>query len=102
MEQIPLQLLYRRVALKEIKEDDSKTAGGIYIPDSAKDKNPDVAKALVVAVGDGLDDKTLQVFPMALKVGMKVVYRPGYAHKYKIEGEEYLLTNEAEIMAVIG
>jgi chaperonin GroES len=91
------QLLYRRVAIKEIKEE-LKSAGGIILH---QEKKPEVAKGEVVAVGDGYNDQTGKTTPMALRVGQKVMYRPGYANIYTYLGEEYVFTNEADVMAVI-
>ncbi len=84
--------------LVERIEAESKTAGGIVLPDSAKEK-PQRGK--VVAVGDGkvLDDgshRTLQV-----KKGDQVLFTSYSGTDLKVDGKEYLIMDESDIMAVI-
>lgn len=82
------------VLLKPAVAED-KTASGILLPDSAKEK---AKKGEVIAVGPGkyIDGK-LQ--PMAVKVGEKVLY--SWGDDLKIDGEEYILVSESNIQAVI-
>lgn len=90
-----------RVLLSEIEvKEESKTAGGIIIPDSAK--TDDVKKAIVEAVGDGLFTQNGVAIPMSLKVGDEVIL-PGYHQgvEVKIEGKKYLLMRESEVLMVI-
>ena len=80
-------------------EAENKTAGGIVLPDSAKEK-PQRGK--VVSVGDGkvLDDGTLR--KLQVKKGDVILFkRYGEASEIKIDGKEYLIMPESDIMAVI-
>ncbi len=85
-----------RILLKRI-EAEQKTAGGILIPDNAKEKP---AEALVVAVGNGkaLDNGTRKA--CEVKVGDKVLFGKWSGTEVKIGGEEHLLVKEEEILAV--
>lgn len=86
-----------RILLKRI-EAEQKTAGGILIPDNAKEKP---IEGKVVAVGNGkiLDNGARQ--SSTLKVGDKVLFGKWSGNEIKIEGEEFLLIKEDEILAVI-
>lgn len=79
-------------------EGDEKTAGGIFLPDSAK-KKPQEGK--VVAVGNGrvLDDGSVK--PLSVKVGDVVVYSKYGGTEVTIEGEELVILDEDQIYAVV-
>ena len=93
-----LHPLADRVILQRAEAED-KTAGGILLPESAKDK-PKEGK--VVAVGEGkiLDDGTR--LKMSVKVGNRVLFSSYAGTEVKVSGEEYLIMNESDILAVIG
>ncbi|GAA4859329.1 co-chaperone GroES [Luteimonas vadosa] len=93
-----LKPLYDRVVVKPI-EADEVTAGGIVIPDNAKEKP---TKGEVVAVGEGkpLDNGSLRA--PKIKVGDKVIYGQYSGSAYKHEGTEYKIVREDDILAVIG
>jgi chaperonin GroES len=84
--------------LVERIEAESKTAGGIVLPDTAKEK-PQRGK--VVGVGDGkiLDDGTLR--QMQLKKGDQVLFTSYAGTEIKVDGKEYLIMAESDVMAVI-
>lgn len=86
-----------RILLKRI-EAEEKTAGGILIPDNAKEKP---VEARVVAVGSGkiLDNGTRRA--LDVKVGDKVLFGKWSGSEVKIDGTEHLLVKEDEILAVI-
>ena len=89
--------LHDRILLKR-KTEEERTAGGLYIPDSAKER---ATQATVVAVGKG---RTLQdgtVIPLKLKVGDSVLFGKYAGSEIKQDGEELLLMREDEILAVI-
>lgn len=73
---------------------ENKTAGGIIIPDTAKEK-PKQGK--VVAAGPGKIDE-----PMALKVGDEVLYGQYSGTELKIEGKDYLIMRESDVYAIVG
>ncbi|HNX21375.1 MAG TPA: co-chaperone GroES [Bacteroidales bacterium] len=74
-------------------EAEQKTAGGIIIPDTAKEKPQ---KGTVVAVGPGKKDE-----PMTVKVGDAVLYGKYAGTELSLEGENYLIMKESDILAII-
>jgi chaperonin GroES len=92
----PLQPLGDRVIIEEVMDTTEKTASGIYLPESAQDK--ETKKGKVVAVGAGrYEDGDL--IPMSVKVGDTVIY--GWGDKVKLNGTEYVIVRENEITAII-
>ncbi|MBC7988281.1 MAG: co-chaperone GroES [Luteimonas sp.] len=93
-----LKPLYDRVVVKPI-EADEVTAGGIVIPDTAKEKS---TKGEVIAIGGGkaLDNGTLRA-PL-VKVGDKVIYGQYAGSSYKQDGVEYKVIKEDDILAILG
>ncbi len=87
-----------RVILKQSDEAESKSSGGIIIPDTAKEK-PQEGK--VVAVGKGKIDENGKPIKMNVKVGDKVLYSKYGGTELKYEGEEYLIMSESDILAII-
>jgi chaperonin GroES len=79
--------------LVEAAPAETKTAGGLIIPDTAKEKP---MKGTVVAVGNGKKDE-----PMTLKVGDKVLYGKYSGTELSIDGKDYLIMKESDIYAII-
>ena len=79
-------------------EAETKTAGGIVLPDSAKEK-PQRGKIVSVGEGKLLDDGTVR--KMQVKKGNKVLFTSYAGTEIKIEGKEYLIMDESDIMAII-
>jgi len=79
-------------------EAENKTAGGIVLPDTAKEK-PQRGKVVSVGRGKVLDDGTLQ--KMQVKKGDTVLFTSYAGTEVKIDGKEYLIMSESDIMAVI-
>jgi chaperonin GroES len=94
---IKLQPLGDRVVI-EREESDQKTAGGILLPDSAKDKP---ARGRVVCVGNGklLDDGTRAA--LQVRVGDRVVFSSYAGETFKVDDDELLLMREEDILAVL-
>lgn len=92
MGKINVKPLADRVLI-EPAEAEQKTAGGIYIPDTAKEK-PQRGK--VVAVGSGKKDE-----PITVKVGDTVLYGKYSGTEIQIEGKDYLIMRESDIYAII-
>jgi chaperonin GroES len=92
-----LKPLGDRVVIKPTpKEEVTKT--GIFLPDTAKEKPQE---GTITAVGGGkLDDKGVRQ-PLEVKEGQKVLYAKYAGTEFKIEGEEYLILSEKDILAVI-
>ncbi len=89
--------LHDRVVVKRI-EAEEKTAGGVIIPDTAKEKPQ---QAEVVAVGPGGRDEAGKLIPMDVKAGDRVLFGKWSGTEVKIDGDEYLIMKESDIMGVI-
>lgn len=92
-----LRPLHDRVIVKRMEEEE-KTAGGIIIPDTAKEK-PQQGK--VMAVGKGRTLENGQVSPMVVKEGDLVLFSKYAGTDVKIEGEEHLIMREDDILAIV-
>ncbi|RME87803.1 MAG: co-chaperone GroES [Planctomycetota bacterium] len=90
--------LYDYVLVQRIEEE-NKTPGGIVLPDTAKEKQQ-IGK--VIAVGQGkLNTKTGELIPLSVKEGDKVVFGKYAGTDIKIDGEEYSIMKESEILAIL-
>lgn len=89
--------LHDRVLVRRI-EADTKTAGGIIIPDSAQEKP---SEGEVIAVGDGARDEDGERIPMDVKVGDRVLFGKYAGQTVKVDGEELMVMREDDLMAVI-
>jgi chaperonin GroES len=90
-----LSPLADRVVIKAL-EAESKTAGGIIIPDNAKEKPQ---KGEVVAVGPGKSDDKGNVIKMELKVGDKVLYGKYSGTEVSVDGKDLLIMRESDVLA---
>ena len=86
-----------RVVVKPIEEEEKKQ-GGIIIPDTAKEKPQ---KGEVVAVGPGKVDDNGNRIPMEVKVGDKVLFGKYAGTEVEIDGEDYLIMRESDILAIV-
>ena len=89
--------LHDRVVVKRIDAEE-KTAGGIIIPDTAKEK-PQTGE--VVAVGPGGRDEAGKLIPIDVRSGDKVLFGKWSGTEVKIDGVEYLIMKESDIMGVL-
>jgi chaperonin GroES len=89
--------LQDRVVIKPLEEIEKTTAGGIVIPDSAKEK-PQLGE--VVAVGPGRLSEEGKKIPVGVKVGDKVFHTKYGGTNVKIDGEEYIILREEDILAI--
>jgi len=92
MSKVNIKPLGTRV-LVEAMEAEVKTAGGLFIPDTAKEKPQ---KGTVVAAGNGIKDE-----PMEVKVGDVVLYGKYAGTEITIEGKEYLMMKQSDILAIL-
>ena len=92
-----IRQLQDRILVKRVEEEE-KTAGGIIIPDTAKEK-PQEGKVVAVGNGKVADDGT--VTPLDVKKGDKVLIGKYSGTEVKLDGEEHLILREEEILAVI-
>lgn len=89
--------LFDNVLIKPL-EVEEKTASGIILPDSAKEK-PQIGEVMAVGSGGTTDDgKTI---PMVVKVGQKVMYKKWGGSEVKVDGEEWLLVEQKDILAIV-
>src|SRR3954449_10834066 len=89
--------LHDRVVVKRI-DADPKTAGGIIIPDTAKEKPQ---QGEIIAVGPGGRDEAGRLIPIDVKPGDRVLFGKWSGTEVKIDGVEYLIMKETDIMGVI-
>ena len=75
------------------------TASGLVLPDTASKERQE--QGTVIAVGPGRIDESGKLIPMSVKVGEKVVFKSGWNQEIKLDGKEYLVLSESEIVAVI-
>jgi|TARA_B110000003_G_C16481647_1_gene469839 chaperonin GroES len=92
MSKINIKPLADRVLIQAL-EAETKTASGIYIPDSAKEKPQ---KGTVIAVGPGTSDN-----PITVKVGDQVLYGKYSGTELNHEGTDYLMMKESDLMAIV-
>ncbi len=90
--------LHDRVVVKRVEEE-TKTAGGIVLPGSAAEKP---SEGEVIAVGEGKALDNGQVRPMAVKVGDKVLFGKYSGTEVKVDGEQYIVMREDDIMGILG
>ena len=92
-----LKPLGDRIVVEALPSEE-KTAGGIYLPDSAQEK-PMIGKIAAVGTGKVLDNG--KVIPLEVKVGDKVLYGKYSGTEVKIDGAEHLVMREDDILAII-
>jgi chaperonin GroES len=90
--------LHDRVLVRRIEAED-KTAGGIIIPDTAKEK-PQEGEIVAVGSGARADDGTIT--PLDLKAGDKILFGKWSGTEVKLEGEELIIMKESDVLGVIG
>jgi chaperonin GroES len=89
--------LHDRVVVQRT-ESEQKTAGGIIIPDTAKEKP---MEGKVIAAGSGARDEAGKVQPLDVKAGDLVLFGKWSGTEVKIDGQEYLIMKESDIMGVV-
>jgi len=89
--------LHDRVVVRRLEQEE-KTAGGIIIPDTAKEKPQE---GEVVAVGPGARDEHGKLQPLDLKAGDRVLFGKWSGTEVKIDGEELMIMKESDVMGVI-
>jgi len=89
--------LHDRVVVRRVEED-TKTTGGIIIPDTAKEKP---MEGKVIAVGPGARDENGKIVPLDVKAGDRVLFGKWSGTEVTIDGEELLIMKESDIMGVL-
>ncbi|HXJ33382.1 MAG TPA: co-chaperone GroES [Candidatus Eisenbacteria bacterium] len=90
--------LHDRLIVKRIDEQEQRSAGGIIIPDTAKEK-PQEAK--VVAVGKGKVNDDGKVIPLDVKAGDRILFGKYSGSEIKIDGEEHLILREEDVLGIV-
>jgi chaperonin GroES len=90
--------LYDRIVVKRIESDAEKTSGGLYIPDTAKEK-PQEAEVVAVGKGKRLEDG--QVAALDVQVGDRILFGKYSGSEIKIDGVEYLIMREDEVLGIL-
>ncbi|WP_022720141.1 co-chaperone GroES [Rhodopseudomonas sp. B29] len=98
MAKLNFRPLHDRVVVKRV-DAETKTKGGIIIPDTAKEKPQE---GEVVAVGPGGRDEAGKLIPIDLKVGDRVLFGKWSGTEIKLDGQEMLIMKESDIMGVVG
>lgn len=89
--------LHDRILVERV-EQETKTAGGIIIPETAQEKP---MQGLVVAVGNGSKDENGKVTPLDVKVGDKVLFAKWGGTEVKIDRKEYLIMKESDVLGIV-
>jgi len=90
--------LHDRVVVKRIEEE-ARTAGGIIIPDTAKEKPQE---GEIVSVGSGTKAEDGKVTPLDVKAGDRVLFGKWSGTEVKVDGEDLLIMKESDILGIIG
>jgi len=90
--------LYDRIVVKRIDSQDEKTASGLFIPDSAKEK-PQEAEVVAVGKGKRLEDG--KVVSLDVQVGDRILFGKYSGSEIKIDGQELLIMREDEVLGVL-
>ena len=86
------------ILIEPVKEEE-KTASGIFLPDTAQKEKPE--QGMVIAVGDGKKTDDGKIVPVSVRAGQKVLFTKYGPTEIKVEGKEYLIAREEDILAVI-
>ena len=89
--------LHDRVVVRRV-ESEERTAGGIIIPDTAKEKPQE---GEIIAVGPGARDESGKLVPLDVKVGDRILFGKWSGTEVKIDGEDLLIMNESDVMGGI-
>ena len=90
--------LYDRIVVKRLEEEADKTAGGLFIPDSAKEKPQ---QGEVVAVGQGKRTDDGKLIPLDVKAGDRILFGKYSGSDIKLDGDEFLIMREDEVLGVL-
>ena len=98
MAKLKFRPLHDRIVVKRLDAEE-KTAGGIIIPDSAKEKP---SQGEVIAVGPGGRDEAGKLTPLDVKAGDKVLFGKWSGTEVKIDGQDLLIMKESDVMGIVG
>ncbi|HIJ87112.1 MAG: co-chaperone GroES [Desulfuromonadaceae bacterium] len=92
-----LRPLQDRIIVKRVEEE-TKTAGGLFIPETAKEKPQ---RGQIIAAGNGKKTEDGKVLPLDVKIGDIVLFGKYAGTEVKVDGEDYLMMREDDILAVV-
>jgi chaperonin GroES len=95
---VHIRPLHDRLIVKRIDEQEQRSAGGIIIPDTAKEK-PQEGK--VIAVGKGKVNEEGKVLPLDVKAGDRILFGKYSGSEIKIDGEEHLILREEDVLGIV-
>tara|TARA_B110001454_G_scaffold218991_1_gene248987 strand:+ start:20085 stop:20384 length:300 start_codon:yes stop_codon:yes gene_type:complete len=95
--EIGVRPLHDRILVKRVAEEE-KTAGGLFIPDTAKEKPQ---RGQIVATGKGRVTEDGKVLPLEVKTGDKILFSKYAGTELKLDGSEYLMMREEDILGII-
>jgi chaperonin GroES len=100
MEVVPMNIrpLYDRIMVKRLTETEEKTAGGLIIPDSAKEK-PQEGEVVAVGKGKRLEDG--KIVPLDVQVGDRILFGKYSGSDIKLDGQEYMIMREDEVLGIL-
>ena len=98
MSKLKFRPLHDRIVVKRLDAEE-KTAGGIIIPDSAKEKP---SQGEVLSVGPGARDEAGKLVPLDVKAGDKVLFGKWSGTEVKIDGQDLLIMKESDVMGIVG
>lgn len=94
--EVGVRPLHDRILVKRMAEEE-KTAGGLFIPDTAKEKPQ---KGEIIATGKGRITEDGKVLPLEVKIGDKVMFSKYAGTELKIEGQEFLMMREEDVLGI--
>lgn len=97
MSKINIQPLFDNVLVKPLQAEE-KLPSGIFLPDSAKEK-PQMGE--IMAVGPGATDEKGNFVKMVVKIGQKVMYKKWGGNEVKVDGKEWMLVEQKDILAIV-
>jgi len=90
--------LYDRILVKRIENEAEKTSGGLYIPDSAKEK-PQEGEVVAVGKGKRLEDG--KIVALDVKAGDRILFGKYSGSEVKLDGNEYIIMREDEVLGIL-
>ncbi len=90
--------LYDRILVKRIENNEEKTSGGLFIPDSAKEK-PQEGEVVAVGKGKRLEDG--KIVPLDVKAGDRILFGKYSGSEIKLDGNEYMIMREDEVLGIL-
>ena len=90
--------LYDRIVVKRVETETEKTSGGLYIPDSAKEK-PQEGEVVSVGKGKRLEDG--KIVPLDVQPGDRILFGKYSGSEIKLDGEDYMIMREDEVLGIL-